>query len=94
MRSLGSHIELDCGGGTAWFGLRHDGANVAQGQSVTMPCDGAILGCDHERWHYAKPIDPVKLRRQFEMAWAAVPARFPPVSPRRQPRPAPVAARV
>jgi hypothetical protein len=39
-------IELDCGGGTAWFGLRHDGANVAQGQTVTLPCDGAILSAE------------------------------------------------
>ena len=26
-------IEADCGGGTAWFGLRHDGANVGQGHT-------------------------------------------------------------
>lgn len=39
-------IELDCGGGSAWFGLRHDGANVAQGQTVTLECDAAILGAE------------------------------------------------
>jgi hypothetical protein len=39
-------IELDCSGGTAWFGLRYDGANVAQGQTVTLPCDAAILGAE------------------------------------------------
>jgi len=39
-------IELDCGGGTAWFGLRHDGADVAQGQTVTLECDAAILGVE------------------------------------------------
>ncbi len=39
-------IELDCGGGSAWFGLRHDGANVAQGQTVTLECDAAILSAE------------------------------------------------
>jgi hypothetical protein len=31
-------IEVDCGGGSAWFGLRHDGANVAHGQSYLLDC--------------------------------------------------------
>ena len=35
-------ISADCDGGTAWFGLRHDDANVAQGQTVTLDCDSAI----------------------------------------------------
>ncbi len=39
-------VEADCAGGTAWFGLRHDGANIGQGQSVTLICDSAILGVD------------------------------------------------
>ena len=39
-------IELDCGGGSAWFGLRHDGANIGQGQTVTLECDAAILGVE------------------------------------------------
>lgn len=36
-------IELDCVGGTAWFGLRHDDAVIGQGQTVTLPCDAAVL---------------------------------------------------
>lgn len=39
-------IEADCGGGTAWFGLRHDGANVAQGHSVTLPCDATVISME------------------------------------------------
>ena len=39
-------LEADCGGGSAWFGLRHDGANVGQGQTVTLPCDTAVLGVE------------------------------------------------
>ncbi len=39
-------IEADCGGGSAWFGLRHDGANVAQGHTLTLPCDGAPLSAE------------------------------------------------
>ncbi|MCP4291523.1 MAG: hypothetical protein GY780_06780 [bacterium] len=34
--------ESGCEGGWSWFGLRHDGANVAQGQSVTLHCDAAL----------------------------------------------------
>ncbi len=39
-------IEADCAGGTAWFGLRHDGANVGQGQTATLICDSTVLGID------------------------------------------------
>ena len=39
-------IEADCAGGTAWFGLRHDGANVAQGHTVTLPCDAEVLSIE------------------------------------------------
>ena len=41
-------IEVDCGGGWAWFGLRHDGANVAQGHSLTLPCDGAPIAVEFQ----------------------------------------------
>jgi hypothetical protein len=39
-------IEGECAGGTAWFGLRHDGAVVAQGQTVTLICDSAVLSAE------------------------------------------------
>jgi len=38
---------------------------------VALRRPGAILHCDHERWHYAKPIDPGAMQRQFE-AFAAL----------------------
>ena len=38
---------------------------------VAMRRPGAILSCDPERWHYAKPIDAAALQRQFE-AFAAL----------------------
>ncbi|MEX1295346.1 MAG: arginine deiminase family protein [Candidatus Limnocylindrales bacterium] len=37
---------------------------------VAMRRPGAILDCDHERWHYTRPIDPPAMLRQFE-AFAA-----------------------
>ncbi len=40
------YLESGCDGGWAWFGLRHDGANVGQGQTVTLPCDTAVLSID------------------------------------------------
>jgi hypothetical protein len=39
-------IAVDCGGGSAWFGLRGDGANIAQGQTVTLPCDTYLLAVE------------------------------------------------
>jgi hypothetical protein len=39
-------LEADCGGGTAWFGLRHDGANIGQGQTVTLDCETAVLSVE------------------------------------------------
>ena len=33
---------------------------------VAMRRPGAILSCDHERWHYAKPIDAAAMLRQFD----------------------------
>jgi len=39
-------IEADCGGGMAWFGLRGDGANVAQGHTVTLPCDAMVVSVE------------------------------------------------
>jgi hypothetical protein len=39
-------IEAECAGGTAWFGLRHDGANVGQGQTITLPCDSEVLSIE------------------------------------------------
>ena len=38
---------------------------------VAMRRPGAILECDYQRWHYAKPIDPPAMQRQFE-AFAAL----------------------
>jgi hypothetical protein len=40
------YIESGCDGGFAMFGLRYDGANVGQGQSVTLPCDSQIHSID------------------------------------------------
>ena len=34
---------------------------------VAMRRPGAILSCDYERWHYAKPIDAAAMQRQFEV---------------------------
>jgi len=39
-------LEAGCGGGWAWFGLRHDGANIGQGQTVTLECDSAVLSVE------------------------------------------------
>lgn len=36
------YIESGCEGGFAHFGMRYDGANIGQGQSVTFPCDAAV----------------------------------------------------
>lgn len=33
---------------------------------VAMRAPGAILHADHERWHYAKPIDPGRLSAQYD----------------------------
>ena len=33
---------------------------------VAMRRPGAILTCDHERWHYARPIDAPALQGQFD----------------------------
>ncbi len=34
-------------------------------ERVIMRAPGAILNADHERWHYAKPIDPDRLNAQY-----------------------------
>jgi hypothetical protein len=39
-------IEVDCGGGSAWFGLRHDGANIGQGQSFFLECNSLLLSVE------------------------------------------------
>ncbi len=39
---------------------------VAPLQHVAMRRPGAILTCDHQRWHYAKPIDAAAMERQFD----------------------------
>ncbi len=36
-------------------------------RKVAMRRPGAILRADHERWHYAKPIDPAALLSQYEV---------------------------
>lgn len=44
---------------------------AGQLRHVAMRRPGAILDCDHERWHYTRPIDAPALQRQFE-AFAAL----------------------
>ena len=39
-------ISAECGGGSAWFGLRGDGANVGQGQTVLLPCDALLTSVE------------------------------------------------
>lgn len=39
---------------------------VAPLRHVAMRRPGAILRCDHERWHYAKPIDAAAMQRQYD----------------------------
>ncbi len=39
-------IEVDCGGGSAWFGLRHDGANIGHGQSFLLECNSLLLSVE------------------------------------------------
>lgn len=39
---------------------------VAPLRHVIMRRPGAILACDHQRWHYARPVDPAALQRQFD----------------------------
>ncbi len=39
-------IEVDCGGGSAWFGLRHDNANVAHGQTYLLECSSRVLSIE------------------------------------------------
>lgn len=39
-------IEAECAGGSAWFGLRHDGANIGQGHTVTLICDSAVISAE------------------------------------------------
>ena len=41
-QSCPDYIESGCDGGFAAFGMRYDGANVGQGQSVTLPCDAVV----------------------------------------------------
>ena len=38
--------ESGCGGGWSWFGLRHDNANIAQGQTVTLDCEAALVSVE------------------------------------------------
>lgn len=40
------YLESTCGGGSAWFGLRHDGANIGQGQSVLLECNSAVASVE------------------------------------------------
>jgi len=41
-----SSIGTDCSGGTAWFGLRWDGANVAHGQSFSLSCESLLMSVE------------------------------------------------
>ena len=39
-------ISAECGGGSAWFGLRWDGANIGQGQTVLLPCEALLTSVE------------------------------------------------
>jgi hypothetical protein len=39
-------ISAECGGGSAWFGLRGDGANIGQGQTVLLPCEAVLTSVE------------------------------------------------
>jgi hypothetical protein len=39
-------ISTECTGGSAWFGLRWDGANVGQGQTVLLPCEAVLTSVE------------------------------------------------
>ncbi len=54
--------------GTA-FGVR---SSVAPLRRVAMRRPGALLSADHERWHYASPIDPEALGAQYDALVAAI----------------------
>ncbi len=41
-------------------------SSVATLHRVAMRRPGAILGADHERWHYTGPVDPERLLAQYE----------------------------
>ena len=48
-------IDNDCDGGTAYFGLRSDGANVGQGQSITVTERSVIT---HVEFEFVIPSGP------------------------------------
>ena len=41
-------------------------SSVAPLRKVAMRRPGAMLTADHDRWHYAKPLDPTALTRQYQ----------------------------
>ncbi len=42
-------------------------SSVAPLRKVAMRRPGAMLTADHERWHYAKPLDPAAVAQQYEV---------------------------
>lgn len=49
-------------------------STAGQLRRVGMRRPGAILGADHQRWHYTKPLDPVRLVEQYDTFAAIVAA--------------------
>ena len=39
-------IANECNGGSAWFGLRNDGANIAHGQSFVLSCESLLMSTE------------------------------------------------
>ena len=39
-------ISAECGEGSSWFGMRFDGANIAQGQTVLLPCEATVTSAE------------------------------------------------
>ena len=48
-------IFAECGGGSAYFGLRWDGANIGQGQTVLLPCPAYLLGVEFYFFNNGNP---------------------------------------
>jgi hypothetical protein len=42
------YYESGCDGGWAWFGLRGDDSNLAQGQILTLDCDAAVSSVEFQ----------------------------------------------
>ena len=49
------NIFAECGGGSSWFGLRWDGANIACGQTVLLPCHSKLLQVEFDFYNRGLP---------------------------------------